>query len=337
MTKVFHKYSSIISAYQQKVLNSMSKQGLDQGEWVANEKIHGSNFSFWYDGTIWTGRREGILEEGVNFYGSVRVHKYFPAVESIYKRLVDAGIMENGDTMAIYGELFGGKFFDHKSDVRAVQDSVNYHPDIEFSAFDISVFPLDGDEYILSYLELLEFIDGELPMCPEIKRGTLSELFTLPNDFPSLVPAAFGLVVPEGSHAHCEGFVVRPLDGERMLGETRCIFKSKNDKFKEKAVKEVDPDKYKMSEEDGLVFSEVAQYINTARLESVLSKFGEPTWKKFGQVLELLIVDALEDFYNDTGIILKKTDFWGKGQMHVSNLATEVVRDKFRELEVGTC
>lgn len=337
MKKLFHKYGSLVNHYVEKFISSMMMNGVDGGDWVATEKIHGANFSFWTDGdTVWIGKRSGVIGDGHNFFSSFKLEKYFPDIKVIYGNLVDAGIAENGDVMVIYGEIFGGSFFGQQEPgSKSVQGGMNYHPGTEFAAYDIMVYPLDGEDYCLSYLEMLEMIGHGVPLCPEVARGDFYTLLKLDNNFQSLVPAMFNLEIPEGEWAQSEGFVIRPLDGEKYIKGGRCIIKSKNEKFNERGGKtKTAGDKTaasKLTAEEEQLYMRFSIYFNQARFESVVSKFGDVTWKDFGKLNGLLIVDAKEEFERDTGILLKDGDFWGKAKKHINGLAGEIVREHLKK------
>lgn len=337
MKKFFSRYGSLVNHYVEKFLTSMMTNGVDGGEWVGTEKIHGANFQFWTDGNeIWVGKRSGIIGDGQNFFSSFKLEKYFPDVKVVYENLVTSGIIENGDIMGIYGEIFGGSFFGQQDPgSKAVQGGMNYHPSTEFAAYDIMVFPIDGEEYVLSYLEMLEMIDKNIPVCPEVARGSLYDLLKLDNNFQSLVPAAFGLEIPEGKWAQSEGLVIRPLDGEHFIKGGRCIIKSKNEVFNERGGKTRNAGEktadLKMTEEEEKLYMEFSKYFNQARLESVLSKFGEVQWRDFATVNGKLIQDAKEEFESDFDIKLRDGEFWGKAQKHINNLSGEVTREHFKK------
>lgn len=339
--KVFRKFASLENHYRDKFTNSMMMQGLDTGEWVSTEKIHGANFSMWYDGgdDVYFGKRSGPIGNSDNFYSSTKLEKYHPAVEVTYENLVEAGLLTQGDTMVIYGEIFGGNFFGEKEEgSKKVQSGVDYHPGTEFAAFDIQVITADESDvnYILSYDEMVSLISDEIPMCPEMKRGNFYDIIAEPNDFPSLVPSLFGLEVPEGKHAQCEGFVMRPVDGEKFLKNgSRCIIKSKNEKYSEKGGKKQNPGSkakdLKLTEGEEKQYQEFSTYFNTSRLESVISKIGEVSWADFGKLTGLLVQDAMEDYNRDNECVLREGDFWGKAKKPIGNLAGELVREYLKK------
>lgn len=336
MKKPFHKYNSLTNHYQGAFIDSIQMSGLDDGDWVATEKIHGSNYSFWSDGNeVWTAKRTQVLHDPSIFYSANKVDKYKPNVKAIYRNLVDSGIIENEDIMAIYGELFGGSFFGTKDPTsKTVQSGMNYHPSTEFAAYDIMVKPIDGEAYCLSYLEMLDAVGDEIPLCPEVGRGTLYDLLDLDNDFSSLVPAMYGLTPPDGEHVQSEGFVIRPINGEKYVKSGRCIIKSKNSKFNEKGGKAksvgISSEGLKLSEEECALYSSFSVYLNSARIQSVISKIGEVTWKDFAKLVGLLLQDAKVDYEADTGVSLRQDDFWIRSSKLLNALSCEVVRDHLK-------
>ncbi|CAL9970314.1 RNA ligase [Vibrio phage D148] len=332
----FKKYSSLENHTRDKFIHSLIQNGMTEGEWVAREKVHGANFSFWYTGgdeDVYTGKRSGPIA-GDNFFSSYKLDKYKPAVEITYENLLEAGMLEKGDLIGVYGEIFGGHFFGNQEPgSKAVQAGMNYHPGTEFVAFDIMIFKHDG-MYILSDDEMVEHIAEEIPLAPEVGRGEFNDLLMLDNDFQSLIPGIFKLEVPEGEKAQCEGFVMRPSSGDKFLSSgARAIIKHKNKAFNEKGGNK-DPKRFKdaaLTDEETEIFKKFSVYFNSVRLESVLSKEGEVTWKDFGRVNGLLIQDAMKDFDHDNDFNIKDGDFWGKASKAVGNLAGEVVREYFKK------
>lgn len=328
----FKKYGSLINHYMSKSINRIRDRGLDSGIWVALEKIHGANLGLWCDGTsCWKSNRTGICDD--KFFNSHKLNKYNDCVLSTYDNLLSSGFVKEGSTIVLYGEIFGGNFFGSQEDgVGKIQRKVDYHPGIEFACYDISVFNLDGEEYCLSYMEMLDNIDENIPLCPEISRGTFDEVFDTSNDFPSRVPGMFGLIVPDGKHSQCEGFVMKPLlKNIYTHNGTRCIIKSKNTKFNEKGGKSLtSPVDLILTDEEEYIYKKISPYINTTRLESVISKIGIISWKDFAKVNGLFIQDALCDFESENETRIKGSDVWSKIKKPLNGISMEIVREYLR-------
>lgn len=47
----FTKFSSLENTYNKKLIDKIVYEGLDSGTWMVTSKIHGANFSFWYNGS----------------------------------------------------------------------------------------------------------------------------------------------------------------------------------------------------------------------------------------------------------------------------------------------
>ena len=329
----FKKYGSLTNHYSAKFINLMETSGLTGGMWVANEKIHGSNLSIWSCGSdTWIAKRTSVLGgDGTEFFSSQKVHKYKPAALSIHKDLVETGVISENGFVAVYGEIFGGSFFGQKeADSKQVQGGMNYHPGTEFAAYDIWISE-DGEEgQYLPYEMVVKLLEDRIPMCPEVYRGTFTELLESDNNFESLVPSLFGLEVPEGKHSQSEGFVMRPLDGDRYVRESRCIIKSKNDKFSERKAKVKAPAP-ELEGDELSTYTGLCEYINENRLTSVLSKFGEPTWKDFGKLSGLLTVDAIEDYEKDFETTVSGTDVWKSIRKLVGKHSSAVVQKYLKE------
>ena len=48
---IFRKYDTIENVYNTEFINKIFSERKSSGSWVVHEKIHGSNFSIWYDGS----------------------------------------------------------------------------------------------------------------------------------------------------------------------------------------------------------------------------------------------------------------------------------------------
>ena len=64
----FTKYSDIENSDRKKFLDAIIEQRLDEGEFVVQEKAHGANLSFWYNGQeMRSAKRTSFIED--DFYG----------------------------------------------------------------------------------------------------------------------------------------------------------------------------------------------------------------------------------------------------------------------------
>lgn len=159
------------------------------------------------------------------------------------------------------------------------------------------------------------------------------------NEFATLVPELFGLTVPEDAEALAavgEGFVIRPVDGEKFLRNgTRLVIKSKNSKFSEKS-KGVSGDKLKamkLSESGEVLFEDFTGYVNENRVAAVQSKIGEANWREIQMVAGLTFKDALEEFNKCHAFDLKTTleDEWTTFNKAAMRVILETVRTYYKK------
>ncbi len=356
----FEKYNSLENHYKQAFLQKVLMEGLDSGMWVATEKVHGSNFSFWTDGIeIKTAKRSGFDED---FCGAVHLKaKYASEVFAMYNELVNLEVISYCEEVVFFGEVFGGSYHGQKGQhAKTVQKGMNYHPETEFILFDIKVIGQDGNENPisrwLSYDEMCELVGNTtMKAVPEIGHGTLQEMLELNNEFPTKVPDMFDLELPEGVTEHTigEGLVIRPASGERFLRNgSRVIIKSKNSKFNERSGKAKTIKDLTLSEESAIIFKEFSLYFSRPRLEAVISKecsHDELNWKMIGKLSGLLMQDAMKDFNLDIEDNKSRVNYdlspyegyptlkdliddeWKKFSKHSMNLAMDVVRQYFKE------
>lgn len=340
----FQKYNSLENHYRELFIQKVIDEGLAEGLWVANEKIHGSNFSFWYDGTdLRTAKRSGFDD---NFATAPALKEaYRQAIRYIYDDLIEEGNVIWGDTMVIYGEVFGGSFHGEKgNNAKTVQKGMHYHPETEFAAFDIGIETTLGLKYWLPYDEMKSLLDGSgIIMAPEIQVGTLQELLELNNEFPTLVPDAFGIDLPKtvSEHAIGEGLVIRPFNENKFLKKgNRVIIKSKNSKFAEKGKEAKTPKDFTLNEENALLFQEFSLYLTSSRLEAVISKeytVDDLGWKLIGALSGKLMQDAIEDYNkqfdkSETNLKDLVGDQWKKFTKHARDVSMDIVREHFKRV-----
>lgn len=304
---------------------------------VAQEKIWGVNYAFYFDGEQHKqASRNNFVED--NFFNCGVVFKYRPNIESIYTWLCNADILEKGDTLIVYGELFGGGYKGAKEpNAKTIQKGVQYHPDNEFMAFDIRITKQEGESFYLPFMETESLCRAfNLPLAPVMDYGTLDELLELNNEFNSYVPEDLGL--ERLGNNICEGVVIRPYAEDLYLGDVRVIIKSKNEKFSEKT-KTPKNQKSKsqvaeMPEEMKKLFDDLCLYLTNNRLQALQSKIGEPQWNQVKMVGGLLVKDAIEDYEKDQEIVSLKDetgDDWKQFNKQLMTGALDLVREYYKK------
>ena len=102
----FKKYNSVENTFDKEFIEKIRLEGLDNKEFVVQEKVHGSNFCFVTDGVnVSAGKRTGYIEPNEKFYDYEelleryrdRVINLFSAVKSEYSAL---------QTLSVFGEMF---------------------------------------------------------------------------------------------------------------------------------------------------------------------------------------------------------------------------------------
>lgn len=289
----FVKYSSIENSYRQREVDKVFNNVSSDETFIVQEKIHGSNFSFWCDGnTVRTARRTAFLgaDERFNSHQEL-LQQYEALVVAVFHKLS----YDNNEVkeIAIFGEVFGGHY-PHKDvpalNVSKVQDKVYYSPKIEFMAFDIAV---NGE--MIAYSKVIETCQAiGIPFIPVLETGSLTHCLSYTNEFDTTIPALFNLPIIEDNT--CEGTVIRSLN---IAGNDRPIFKNKNSKFTERKKKPKTPTV--ITDEVQAIRDDLARYINVNRLLNVISKLGEVSVKDTGKLIGLLSKDVQEDFFLDEG------------------------------------
>lgn len=270
----FHKFSSLDNTYRTNLLEKIQYEGKDGGLWMATEKIHGANFSFWCDGTEVKVASRTQFVDGTFFNCQAVINKYSDSVMSLFNLL-------NGDHkhLVIYGELFGGN----------IQKEVEYG-EKDFRAFDLS---LDG--VVQSKLNQRAWCEGVgILNAPFIHSGTFAECLALSNTFKSTL-------TPEGYEEEntSEGLVIEPVEPAWFNNGSRIYFKNKTESFSEKKRKPKENLTFELSDEESDLMDELLTYNTTQRVSNVISKIGVVTNKDFGRILGLTTQDLLEEFTKD--------------------------------------
>jgi len=303
----FKRYNSIENSYRKKTINTIIEQGKSVGKWSISEKIHGANFSFWYDGhDLKTANRSDFIGEGNFFNSHIVKEKYQKNVVSLFNYLKET--IKDFQSIAVFGELFGGRYphDDVKNDygISAVQNGIWYNPKIDFYAFDIKINVTNGDKddwknnYFLNVdhannlFEKFNFFYAK-----PIFEGTFKECLEFENMYITKIPPMFGL--PEIENNTCEGNVLKPIEASYFWNGSRVVLKNKNKKFSEKKNKPKITKVINLSEEANDLMANALMYVNENRLRNVISKIGTIGQKDFGKVMGHLNKDTIEDFLKD--------------------------------------
>ena len=234
----FIKYGSITNCYRQKEINFLISNGHTNNdiEWVATEKIHGANFSFYVkrveDGelVVLCGKRNSIMDpvEYSKFFNSLEVFKkYEQAVKNVYLQL------DNVEWVIIYGELFGGAYNNIPKPTpttKCVQSGIYYCPHNDFFAFDIRT-----NNGYMDY-------DSCAEICKKVGLNSVKALFrgefkdvmnwsSSHNADNTSIPSEFGLDPIDNNQR--EGHVLKPVINRMYDDNTRIILKDKNNRFDE--------------------------------------------------------------------------------------------------------
>ncbi len=293
----FQRYGSIENITRQKSLDYIVMQGLSGGEFVVQEKCHGSNFSIWYkDGEIKFAKRSQFIGEGDNFYGYEALKgELTDAIIAIVKDL-------NAKEVVIYGELFGGSYphpdVERNNKAVSVQKGVYYSPNNEFYAFDLVV---NGEYQCVDHCDV-QFTNNMMVHATTLFRGTLTECLEFENEYETTVPSQFGL--PSIESNICEGNVIKPVRPLFLANGSRVILKNKNSKFTEKEHKpktlKDTPEQLRAKYPDSFEALEYFnQYVTENRLRNVISKEGEITQKGFGKLVGLFCKDVREEGFKE--------------------------------------
>lgn len=332
------KYNSIRNGYDANFLDRCI-QACGPSRMAALEKIHGANFSFLCDGnTVAQGSRNDLIDPTESFYGSGRFfNRYAPTVKTLFQLIKSE--FPRLTKVVLFGEIFGGRYNGETvPGAKQVQAGMNYHPDTEFAAFDVKVFFENGVESYIPYVDMVDLLDdanmltgpdGRIKIAPVVGIGTVAELVKIDPLFYTKVPAWFGLnTCDEKTDVdYSEGFVIRGYDEEfRTHRDERVVIKVKNERFAESAKPVRIKAEIVLDEDEQAKLDGICAYINTNRLNNVLSKFEVTSAKQFGQVQGELVRDALEDFNRDNDLNLSGDPVWPKIAKMVGKHAADTIK-----------
>jgi Rnl2 family RNA ligase len=298
----FRKYSSIENHYRTEFIERIRLEGLDEGDWVATEKVHGANFSIWVNATrTKIAKRSGLLGDGTGFFNVYHIAHELKAKGRACFNLIKKDY-PNIKAVAIYGELCGGCYPHPKVTpnprFKKVQQGIWYSPTLQFLVFDIKlIYNASIDEDFLDWFEMASYANFScFHTVPLIGHGTFDAMMELRNDYSSVVHKWWSLPKIKGNIM--EGLVIRPSSNKYMARGERVMIKSKNAKWSEKVERKVKkPIKLK-----GICKRMVKMalpMVNANRYASIVSKIGDVTPKHFSQILGLMIQDIHSEIIDE--------------------------------------
>ena len=330
---MFKKYNSIENTYRDEFLERVKTHGFWENEFVVQEKIHGSNLSYWTtDGkTFYSGKRTGEIEKNEKFYNyEIVLGDIKPKLELLWKSIKKD--FTELKQLTVFGELFGGDYphpdieVDKKSIM--VQKGIFYSPKNHFYAFDIL---LDTENYLDVNIANKYFEEVKLLHAKTIFKGSIVECMKQENDFNTTIPKELELPILEPNIV--EGVVIKPTKTSYFNNGVRVILKNKNEKWSEnkkyhKSISKTD----KPTEKVIKLQEAIITYVTENRLNNVISKIGEITQKDFGRVLGMFNKDVVEDFTKDYHKLLEELD---KKEIKlinksISSLAMVLVKERIK-------
>jgi Rnl2 family RNA ligase len=308
-------------------------------DWIATEKIDGSNFSVYSNGKETKfAKRTGFLNEDDWFYNYQSISLELSQKANKMYKLIKTKENQNLKFIVIYGELCGGFYpedinnwkgpvpsrINNKGVViiplekRAVQEGVYYSDKIKHIVFDIGL--IDNENHI-TYLEYKEMMNKckevGLPYTPILSKGSLKQLLDYSLEFNSTIPSLFGLKCIDNNRA--EGIVIRPSVWKGN-GEDRPMLKRKNKSFTQFSG-DFDSDKVKKNP----ILSAICM-INLNRLYGVISKVGAKA--KEEEIINLFVEDVWSSMC-DNGVIIKDYD---NVDNFIKKKVTEMVKEYIQNL-----
>jgi Rnl2 family RNA ligase len=316
-----------------KLANSVVNREVAEGQWVATEKVHGSNMGIWTDGSvIRASKRSGFLKkaDGAAFFGFDRlVAAIKDAVLAVHgdtvKRAMELTAPEEieVESVVVFGEIAGGEYV-HESvapDIRGrrVQAGVQYSPTNFFYAFDVAFVRKGSDKLEFLPLDVARGVverDSEdtpasqLLWARPLLLGNMAAALAHEEEFQSTIPARLGLPKLAAPN-FAEGLVIRPLRDVTLPDGRRLIFKNKHPMFRE----------FQSQGASTLAAHElIFALVNEARVAAVASKHLQTEVASDAQLRALVIDDVMEDARR----LLEK-----RGDPHNAHLPS--IRDAYAE------
>ena len=310
-------------------------------EWIATEKIDGSNFSVYSNGKETKfAKRTGFLKDDDWFYNYQSISLELSQKANKIYNLIKTKEDNNLKFIVIYGELCGGFYpediknwkgpipsrINDKGVViiplekRAIQEGVYYSDKIKHIVFDIALINTENKIKYLEYSEMVKKCEEvKLPYTPILSKGTLQKLLDYSLEFNSTIPSLFGLKCLENNRA--EGIVIRPSFWKGN-GEDRPMLKRKNKSFTQFSG-EFDINAVKKNP----FFSAICM-INLNRLYGVISKVGAKAEK------EEIINEFVEDVWSSMWEIGVNVQDYDKVDNYIKENVTKMVEEYIKNLNI---
>jgi len=261
----FKKYPSIENSYQIKFLSLCLDRLNWYNDFIVQEKVHWANFAFYVSNwEVKCAKRNSFLEEWENFFDWKNVLKRNE------ERVIKLAEKIWGDVVILW-EIFGG----------GVQKWVYYWDIQDFYAFDIQK---DWEYLSIDECNVL-FEEFGFIYAKTLYRGTLEECLNYDVEWKQI--QVFTKLCKIVEDNVWEWIVVRPNNTFFVWipwDSSRIIFKKKTEWFSEKKA----PSNIKIVEA-----SEFLKYLNEARVQSVVSKYWNPTEKKQLPIYAQYVVDDI--------------------------------------------
>ena len=274
-------------------------------DWVATEKIHGTNYSFLCDNklSVIPCKRTSMLDYNEDFMNHQKVFdKYKNDVIDIYKIIENEENKNNNKLLQIqlYGELFGG-LYDQKTskDSIVIQKKMNYCLENDFMAYDLKITSLSKGSYYYDYDKLTDLFNNleSIKLVPTIMIGNINDILKInPAKFESKVYSYYNLDKIENNFA--EGLVIKPVKEKVNKYGDRIIFKLKNPDFSE-------IQKIQANSKNNYI-SIIKKYITENRYNNVKSKISSLDINV--NLNELFYQDVLQDFIEDYSSIISEKE-----------------------------
>lgn len=282
----FKSFNSLENTYRDKEIQRVIDHGSSEQLWIATEKVHGANFSFWKTkDEMKVAKRSGFIELGEKFFN------YAAVVDKYKGNLYELHKIYGFKDIVVYGELFGGN----------IQKGMSYQDEQDFIAFDLVVDGKVIDK--LTALYNMNYVGFKtVPVIGTFEN--LSVALSQSEEFNSL------LTPLDKDAAPSEGIVIEPVEPSYFANGSRIYFKKKSKYFNEKVHSNTHKGDKKstelfISEEGNDLLGEMEQYITKARFESVVSKIGEVTIKDIAKITGLMAQDLIEDWQKDNELVFK--------------------------------